>query len=116
MRKFFSIFSWGTKIFCLIFMGYEIFIGILEFHSAPVPVIQNELSLRLFRAILKNIVIVWFLKEVSLRKSLMLIKEKFKILASESSQFSLWLTLPYRKLFLKYAIDENDPLLGFLAA
>ena len=44
-QKFFSVFSWGTKIFCLIFMGYEIFLGILEFHSAPVPGIKTDRSL-----------------------------------------------------------------------
>ena len=54
--------------------------------------------IRSFRAILKNIVKVGFLKEVSLRKSLMVIEEKFKILASESYQFSLLLTLPYTLL------------------
>ena len=46
VRKFFSVFSWGTKIFCLNFMGYEIFFGILEFHSAPVPGIKTDRSLR----------------------------------------------------------------------
>ena len=45
VRKFFSVFSWGTKIFCLNFMGYEIFFGILEFHSAPVPGIKTDRSL-----------------------------------------------------------------------
>ena len=45
MRKFFSAFSWGTKIFCQNFMGYEIFFGILEFHSAPVPGIITDQSL-----------------------------------------------------------------------
>ena len=46
MRKFFSVFSSGTKIFCLNFMGYEIFFGILEFHSAPVPGIKTDRSLK----------------------------------------------------------------------
>ena len=45
MRKFFSVFSWGTKIFCPNFMGYEIFFGILRFHSAPVPGIKTDRSL-----------------------------------------------------------------------
>ena len=45
VRKFFSIFSWGIKIFCLNFIGYEIFFGILEFHSDPVPDIKNDRSL-----------------------------------------------------------------------
>ena len=45
LRKFFSVFSWGTKTFCLNFMGYEIFFGILEFHSAPVPGIKTDRSL-----------------------------------------------------------------------
>ena len=47
VRKFFSVFSWGTKIFCLNFMGYEIFFGILEFHSAPVPGIKTDRSLKI---------------------------------------------------------------------
>ena len=45
MRKFLSVFSWGMKIFCLNFMEYEFFFGILEFHSAPVPRIKNDQSL-----------------------------------------------------------------------
>ena len=45
VRKFFSVFSWGTKIFCLNFMGYDIFLGILEFHSAQVPGIESDQSL-----------------------------------------------------------------------
>ena len=43
--KFFPVFSWGTKFFCVNFVGYEIFFGILEFHSAPVPGIRNDRSL-----------------------------------------------------------------------
>ena len=46
VRNFFSVFSCGTKTFCLNFMGYEIFFGILEFHSALVPGIRSDRSLR----------------------------------------------------------------------
>ena len=46
VRNFFSVFSWGMKIFCLNFMGYEFFFGLLEFHSAPVPGIKTGRSLR----------------------------------------------------------------------
>ena len=45
VRKFFSIFPWGTKIFSLIFMGYRNFFGIWKFHSALVPGIKNDWSL-----------------------------------------------------------------------
>ena len=45
--KIFRKILWGTKIFCLNFMGYEIFFGILEFHSAPVPGIKTDRSLTL---------------------------------------------------------------------
>ena len=45
MRKFFSVFSWDTKIFCLNFLGYEFFFGILEYHSAPVLCIKTDWSL-----------------------------------------------------------------------
>ena len=43
--KFSSLFLWGTKSFCLHFMGYEIFLGILEFDSAPVLGIKTGRSL-----------------------------------------------------------------------
>ena len=51
--KFFWVFPWGTKIFFLNFMGYEIFFGILEFHSAQVPGIKTDRSLNDYKSMTK---------------------------------------------------------------
>ena len=47
VRKLFSIFSWCTSTFSLIFMGYEKYFGIWKFHSKLVPCIENDRSLTL---------------------------------------------------------------------